>query len=180
MDVSEAIKHTMGFGPDVDVVDADGAVLPEVREVMVLARDSGVALALGYPDATELRAVIDAALDLGVANLVLAKPFSRTMQLGFDDAVAALKVSGAWLEINTLNSFHPAGGETTAHREDVVRLIRAVGSERVALSSDAGRAGLPGPAEALAAGCEAMLDEGFSEAQIRRMVVDNPSAILGR
>jgi hypothetical protein len=114
-----------------------------------------------------------------VRKLVLAKPFSRTMQMTLSSATALLESSGAWLEINALNTFHPATDPDARVKEETLTLIHRVGPGRVLLSSDAGRPGLPGPPEAIAAGAEVLLDAGFSEADVRLMTSTNAASLVG-
>jgi hypothetical protein len=62
---------------------------------------------------------------------------------------------------------------------DVVSAIGAIGPERVVLSTDYGWSNeLPRPAAGLRSYVDALWDEGSSEAELRRMVCENPAHLL--
>jgi len=60
-----------------------------------------------------------------------------------------------------------------------VRWIRQVGPERTTLCSDLGQEGNPLPATSLGDIVDALHDEGFSDAELRRMLSDNPARLVG-
>ena len=82
----------------VAVVDADGAVLPETRAVLrrSVARH-GLVLATGHLSRDEIFAVVDAALEEGVGEIVITHPDFPSQSLSIDDQ-AALASRGALLE----------------------------------------------------------------------------------
>ncbi len=53
-----------------------------------------------------------------------------------------------------------------------------MGAERCVLSTDLGQTINPPVAEGFAMFAQTLLDGGFSQAQIRRMAVENPHALL--
>jgi len=57
--------------------------------------------------------------------------------------------------------------------------IDAIGPDHTSIGSDLGQVGNPLPMDAYLQICEQLLDSGISEADLRTMVVDNPSRLLG-
>ncbi len=60
--------------PPVPVVDDGGLVLPEVREVLGMIARHGMVLATGHLSRDEIFAVVDAALEEGVTDIVITHP----------------------------------------------------------------------------------------------------------
>src|SRR5437764_2840176 len=58
----------------VPVLDADGTVLPELHEVLGLIARHNMLLATGHLSRDEIFAVVDAALDAGVSDIVITHP----------------------------------------------------------------------------------------------------------
>ena len=62
--------------------------------------------------------------------------------------------------------------------EAVIESIRKVGPEHCVLSTDLGQTINPPVAEGFAMFAQRMLDAGFGVAELRRMTVENPRALL--
>ena len=81
----------------VPVVDASGRVLPETREVLALIARHGMLLATGHLGRDEIFAVVDAALEEGVGEIVITHPEFPSQNLSIEDQ-HALAQRGAVLE----------------------------------------------------------------------------------
>ena len=57
-------------------------------------------------------------------------------------------------------------------------MIRAVGRENVILTTDFGQPSSPYPDEGMRQYAEALLGQGFTEEEIRRMMRDNPARLI--
>src|SRR5580693_10183480 len=71
--------------PPVPVVDDGGLVLPEVREVLGMIARHGMLLATGHLDRDEIFAVVDAALEEGVTDIVVTHPEFPSQSLSVED-----------------------------------------------------------------------------------------------
>ena len=69
-------------------VDAGGRVLPETREVLALIARHGMVLATGHLGREEIFAVVDAALEEGVSEIVVTHPEFPSQNLSIDDQQA--------------------------------------------------------------------------------------------
>ncbi|MDY7088541.1 MAG: DUF6282 family protein [Actinomycetota bacterium] len=165
--------HAHGIVPDaVEVVDGDGKVLEQVRQVLrVLARHDMV-LATGHLSGPEILAVVRAAREEGVARIVVTHPEFTSQRLTAEQQ-RELAAEGALLE----RCF------TTAYTgkvswDDLFANIRAVGPQHSVLSSDLGQPFNPPVEDGLALFADRLLAAGFDPAEVHTMAVLN-SRTLG-
>src|SRR6185312_5301569 len=83
--------------PPVPVVDESGAVLPETRAVLEPIAHHGLVLATGHLARDEIFAVVDAAIETGVTQIVITHPEFPAQNLSVEDQ-NALAGRGALLE----------------------------------------------------------------------------------
>jgi hypothetical protein len=157
----------------VPVVDGDGAVLPETRAVLERIARHGLVLATGHLAGAEIFAVVDAALEAGVAQIVVTHPEFPAQSLPVEDQ-RALAQRGALME----RCF------TTPHTGKVawelwIENIRAVGAEHSVLSTDLGQVFNPPVEDGMALMVDRLLAAGFGEDEVHVMAVDNTRAVAG-
>ena len=157
----------------VPVVDERGEVLPQTRAVLATIARHEMLLATGHLGRDEIFAVVDAALEEGVREIVITHPEFPSQDLSRDDQ-RALVERGALLE----RCF------TTPHTgkcswEQWVEGARAVGAERTVLSSELGQVKNPPVEDGLPLMAERLLDAGFDEDEVRTMAVHNTRRIAG-
>jgi hypothetical protein len=157
----------------VPVLDEAGAVLPEVRAVLAVIAAHDVVLATGHVGRHEVFALVDAALEAGVRNIVVTHPDYPAQGFSIEEQVE-LAGRGVLLE----RCF------TTPHTgkcswETWIDGIRAVGPERTLLSTDMGQVQNPPVEDGLPLMAERLLDAGFSEDEVRTMAVTNTRRVAG-
>jgi hypothetical protein len=157
----------------VPVVGGDGTILPETREVLALIARHGMLLATGHLGRREIFAVVDAALEEGVGEIVITHPEFPSQNLSVEDQ-RALAARGALLE----RCF------TTPHTGKVpwerwTENIRAVGSRHSVLSTDLGQVRNPPVEDGMALMVDRLLDSGFDEAEVHEMAVLNTRRVAG-
>jgi hypothetical protein len=157
----------------VPVVDPDGRILPETREVLAMIAKHGMLLATGHLGRDEIFAVVDAALEEGVQEIVITHPEFPSQNLPVEDQ-QALAERGALLE----RCF------TTPYTKKVTwerwtENIRAVGSRHSVLSTDLGQVKNPPVEDGLALMVDRLLDSGFDEDEIHVMGVVNTRRVAG-
>jgi hypothetical protein len=157
----------------VAVVDAQGAVLPETREVLRTIARHGLLLATGHLDRDEIFAVVDAALEEGVRDIVITHPDFPAESLTFEDQ-AALADKGALLERCFTT---PHTGKTTW--EYMFDAIRATGPERSVLATDLGQTFNPPVEDGLPLMVNKLLAAGFDEQEVHTMAVQNTRRVAG-
>jgi hypothetical protein len=166
--------HGLGLSVEpVYVTDPEGRLLPETREVLRAIARRRLILATGHLARDDTFAVVDGALEEGVADIVVTHPEFTCQNFSIDDQVA-LAERGCLLE-RCLTT--PHSGKTTW--EHVFDGVRAVGIERTLFSSDLGNPDYPDVENGLALWADRLLGAGFDEDEIREMVVAHSRRLAG-
>jgi hypothetical protein len=157
----------------VPVVGPDGKVLPETREVLAMIARHRMLLATGHLARDEIFAVVDAALEEGVQEIVITHPEFPSQNLAVEDQ-RALAQRGALLE----RCF------TTPHTGKVawerwLGNIREVGPRSSVLSTDLGQVKNPPVEDGLALMVDRLLEAGFDEEEVHVMAVVNSRRVAG-
>lgn len=162
-----------GFAtPPVRVVDADGVVLPALRDVLRLVAEHDLVLATSHLARDEIFAVVDAANDAGVTRIIVTHPEFPSQDLPVQDQ-AELAAAGALLErcFTTPNTGKVAW-------QVMLDNIRHCGAEASFLASDLGQKPAAPVEHGLAHFADRLLDAGFTGDEIRTMAVDNTRCLI--
>jgi hypothetical protein len=153
----------------------DGALLPEVLEVLDLIAEHDLTLATGHLTPEETLQVLGEARKRGITRMIVTHPlldpqftFMSVPQLR--EAVA----QGAIIEITAGSLFRDSPG-----RQRVLDAIGAIGHEHFVVASDSGLVGTPNYTDALVMAARVLRDNGFGEAALDVMFKDNPARLLG-
>jgi Family of unknown function (DUF6282) len=163
-----------GMEPDpVEVVDERGMPTRGCLAVLQLIARHGMTLATGHLDGAEIVAVVEAATDAGVREVVVTHPEFTSQRLPVD-VQQRLAARGALLE----RCF------TTPHTgkvswEEMLDHVRAVGPEHSVLSSDLGQPFNPPVEDGLALMADTLLANGFSEDDVVQMARTNSRRVAG-
>lgn len=149
----------------------DGAVTPEVSQIISLAAKHNLVLETGHSSAAEALIIIKEAKRQGVENVMVTHAMSTPVNMSIEDMQAAAKL-GAYLELVWVR---PGSEAAQAY----VKAIRAVGPEHIVLSSDLGQANNPLHPDGLLALYEYLAGQGIPAADIDRMTKANPAKLLG-
>src|SRR5450755_4560756 len=157
----------------VPVVDEDGAVLPEARAVLERIAHHGLLLATGHLARDEIFAVVDAAIEVGVTEIVITHPEFPAQSLSVEDQVA-LAGRGALLERCM----------TTPHTgkiawEQWIENIRAAGYQHSVLSTDLGQVFNPPVEDGMGIIVDRLLAAGFRDDEVHVMAVVNSRRVAG-
>jgi hypothetical protein len=156
-------------------VSKNGALLPEVKEVIALAAKHGLMLETGHSSAAEGLMIIREAKRAGVRNVVVTHAMLAPVHMTIPQMQEAAAL-GAWIEF-VYNALIGPNKEFVF--ADYAKAIRAVGVEHCILSSDLGQAGNPLHPDGLAAFFAGLKSAGFQSSEIDRMSKDNPAKALG-
>jgi hypothetical protein len=163
-------------GPGISILRKDGSLDPLVHEILSLVAQAGVVVSTGHLSPREAVALVRAAREHGVQRIIVTHPEAglSAMPLSMQEELA---LPGVWFEL-CYASVLEEGGPPLA---EVAARIRAVGPERVILSSDLGVAvdGFPPPVEGLRAYLSGLMKLGISWNDIRIMGRDNPACLFG-
>jgi len=164
----------LGLGVEpVHVTDPDGQLLPETRAVLRAIARHGLILATGHLARDDTFAVVDGALEEGVAHIVVTHPEFPCQDFSIEDQVG-LATRGCLIErcVST-----PHSGKTTW--EHVFDGVRAVGVERTLFSSDLGNPDYPAVEDGLALWADRLLGTGFAEDEVRELIVGQSRWLAG-
>jgi hypothetical protein len=164
----------LGLGVEpVHVTDQEGRLLPETRDVLRAIARHGLILATGHLARDDTFAVVDGALEEGVAHVVVTHPEFPCQDFSIDDQ-RALAARGCLLE-RCLTT--PHSGKTTW--EHVFDGVRAVGADRTLFSSDLGNPHYPAVEDGLALWADRLLGAGFTEDDVRELIVGQSRRLAG-
>ena len=153
----------------------DGALRPELHEIIALCRDKGLTLCTGHVSPRESLAVLRAARDAGLTKLIATHPLNPTIG-------ATLEECKAFVELGAVIEFTFAG-TVSANKQlpirGVERAIRELGPEHCVLTTDVFFEYLPPQPETLRMFAHQLRFIGFSGDEIRTMIVRNPERLLG-
>ncbi len=159
----------------------DGALIPEVREIIAMIKECDAALATSHLSAEESRAVIKEAKQQGLQKIVVSHARWAMTGLTMPDLRAFAEL-GCFIEFEfclMMPIMHFVHGEPTANPIETVKAMREVGVERCFISSDLGQLYSPPPVEGMRTYVAILRKCGLSEADIRAMFHHNPARILG-
>jgi hypothetical protein len=157
----------------VPVVDAGGAPLPELLEVLAVVARHDLVLATGHLSRDEIFTVVDAALGAGVRTIVVTHPEFPSQRIPPSDQ-RELAERGALMERAFTTAYT---GKCTW--DEVFAATRAVGARSTVWGTDLGQRFNPPVEDGLALMADRFLEAGFTEEEIRIMAVDNTRRLAG-
>ena len=155
-------------------ISREGALLPEVREVLALMARLHLALATGHSSPEESILLIEAGREAGIDRILVTHPMLPPVGMSIELQKKAASL-GAFLEY-PFNAVLPGGGVVY---EDLVEALRAVGPESAVLSSDLGQPMNPVHTDGLLNYFTRLKGSGFTQGEIDRMAKLNPARFLG-
>jgi hypothetical protein len=157
----------------VPVVDADGAPLPELLDVLAVVARHGLVLATGHLSRDEIFTVVDAAVGAGVQTIVVTHPEFPSQSISPADQ-RQLAERGALMERALTTAYT---GKCTW--DAVFAATRAVGARHTVWGSDLGQVFNPPVEDGLAIMADLFLEAGFTEEEVRIMAVENTRRLAG-
>lgn len=173
-DSENQVRYSKETRPFVSV-SKNGALLPEVQQVLALIAKHGLTLETGHSSAAECLLLIRDARRAGVQRIVVTHAMIAPIKM----SVAQMKeaaAAGAYLEF-VYNALLGANREFTF--EEYAKAIHEVGAEHCILSSDLGQAANPIHTDGLVTFFAGLKQAGVTQAEIDRMSKTNPARALG-
>jgi len=161
--------------PALTVVDPYGNILDEVKQILDLVAEFDVILSSGHLHVWEIWKLFDEARARGVKRLLVNHPMYG-LHFTYDDIrdlaqLGALIEQSAGLYIDSrFNTYTP---------EELKEHILAAGVEHSSIGSDLGQVDNPTPVEGMRQAIKLCLALGFTDAEVRTMVADNPARLVG-
>ena len=173
-DAENQVRYSKGNRPFVPV-SRNGALLPEVKEVLALIARHNLTLATGHSTPAEDLMLVREARRLGVRSIVVTHAMLPPVRMNVVQMQEAAG-EGAYLEF-VYNAL--IGPSKAFDIKEYAAALRAVGPAHCILSSDLGQANNPLHPDGLEAFFRALRDQGFSVAEIDQMAKTNPARLLG-
>lgn len=155
-------KNPLKYDPPLSILDANGRLIPEVRDICRMIADADIILASGHISKPEADRLFEEALAQGVKKIVLTHPelhFGATLDDMRDYGRAGIYLEHVLTLLYSNKSTYPY----------ICEMTRAAGAEHTIISSDLGQPKRPKPVEGMRKFFAATLDQGLSEAEIRTM-----------
>lgn len=168
------LRHTTEIG----IVDADGALKPEVLDILEVIKTHDAIMSCGHLDPDQIDVLVAQAASMGIRRILVNHP-NFVIQAD-PDRVRRWVAQGARIEhsicqYDDRSSFYqPDWGIPT-----LLRFIEAAGIENTMLGSDLGQKNNPYPVEAYVRIVRGLLDAGLPADDVRRLINDNPADLLG-
>lgn len=153
------------------ILDQKGKLKPSVYEVMDAIKKYGASLATGHLSPKESILLCQEGRARGVKMILTHPEFPRTKvpaQIQKEMADKGVLIEKNW--------FNVAQGAVSI--EEMAQTIRLVGSSRTYIATDRGQKGMPRPTKELHRFVDALLGQGFTDAQIKDMVCFVPKSIV--
>jgi hypothetical protein len=173
-DAENQVRYSKENRPFVSVA-RNGQLLPETREVIVLAAKHNLMLETGHSSAAECLTVIREARRAGVKNVVVTHAAIAPIHMSVAQMQEAAAL-GAWIEF-VYNALIGPNKEFTA--EQYASMIREVGPAHCILSSDLGQAVNPVHTTGWVAYLAALEKAGVRKTDLELMSRTNPAQALG-
>jgi hypothetical protein len=158
--------------PPLTVVGTDGKVTAPARRCLELIGKHDMILATGHLSKKEIHTLVRTAKEMGLKRVVVTHAEFPSQNMTAQEQVEVADL-GAMIE-HCFTTMYTNKAPWDAYFDSV----RKVGPERVILSTDLGQTINPPVAEGFAMFAQKMLDAGFSAADVRRMAVTNPTALI--
>lgn len=160
----------------VPVLDANGRVRDDVKEILDVIARNDMALASGHLHVSETWLVFEEAQRRGVKRLVFTHP-EEIVGASLND-VRGIAAMGAFVE-HSLCMFLEGSKFKVCAEEDLRTYIDAAGVGQTILASDLGQVGTFSPLEGFRRGVKLCIDLGYSDDEIHRMVSTNAARAFG-
>lgn len=157
--------------PGISVLNEADKLLPVVYDIMDVVKKYDACLATGHISTRESLLLCKEGCARGVKMIFTHPEWDRTTASAQAQCEAA--DYGARIEKNWYNI-----AENNCTPERMMANIRAVGCHRVYLATDRGQAEAEHPAEAMVRFVQLLLENAFSDSEIRDMIVKVPKALV--
>lgn len=158
----------------IEVVDADGNVVPELLPIFDLIAEKDAVLNGGHLHPDDMEACFVAARERGVRKLAISHP---DFVIGAEPEQCRKFIDmGAKVE-HELHMYDP-GAKMQWPLEQLLEWITVLGAENTLLGSDLGQKGFPWPVDGFIRVAEGLLDLGLAEDDLRTIVHANPRVLF--
>ena len=174
---AQADRQHKGLSGGIFLLDDNSKLLPEVYAILEVVKAYDMVLATGHVSTLECMALVSEAKHLGINRVVVTHGTTSAFWTGMTPAdMKTMAGMGAYIE-HCLHVMMPMTYRMPP--QDLVEVIRTIGTENCIISTDFGQDFHPMPAEGLRMGIATLLKAGLDEVELGMLVKDNPARLLG-
>lgn len=165
-------RRVVGVEGGIELLDENGKVVPELREILSLIADGDMALGVGHNSTKERFAVVDEAVKMGVKRIEVNHvnfPLTRMTP----EQAKTIASKGALVGIYVMEFKPPL-----FYMEEALDIIRVVGPENIVIGSDCGHFQMPPPVQSLRLMITELLIAGIPDKDVEKMVKTNPATLV--
>ena len=160
----------------ISVLDKNGELVPEVKQVLEIIKANNVALATSHLTKEEIKILVREANRMGIDKIIITHiTFTELWKWSIEEQRELVDL-GATIEHVGLYCME---NRYLVSPKQVVEMIEGVGYKNVLIGSDCGQLKIPTSPETLRLFVGMLLDEGMDEYKIHYMMKDNPIRLLG-
>jgi len=159
------------------ILDDNGELLPAVTEIIDVVKESDALLSTGHVDYDETMAVVKYAKTIGLEKVSLTHlPHFTSRDYNKLDKIVEI---GGVVEINLCLMEPQTPEECRMTQQEFIEQVRHFGAERCSFCSDSGSIVVPRPVDYFSQGLGLLIDNGFTDDELRTMVSVNPKKLIG-
>ncbi len=156
----------------VGILNEEGKLIPSVYDVLAVAKEHDLAVATGHMSHPETFAMVKAAHETGVRKIIITHADWESTYYSVEDQ----KILVGWGAMIEHSFTSPWLGHVAW--EEVYDQIRQIGTEHCYISTDLGQKQNIFPDDGLREYAERLLENGFSEQELRRMLAENTAFLV--
>lgn len=172
---AENCKKALGQEGGICILDDEGALKPQVYEILEVAKEYRMVVCSGHMSYPETIALFQAAQSMGVDKLVTTHPLVEIWPAFTEEQMKACLGQGAKIEL-TYGQVMPRLGSFDPRK--YVQCVKTFGAENCIISTDGSQITDPSPALCMRLHIAMMLQFGCTEPEVRRMCQENPKRLL--
>jgi hypothetical protein len=185
---NQVSKWGIGAGPQaypfpgdekgISLLNDRGKLIREVGMILEIIAASDVILGTGHISVQEILPLVRFAKEVGVRKILITHPSLKLIGMSIEDQAEAVR-HGAYIEHCYVASTQALASKGMTSIDEMSEQIRGVGPERCILSTDFGQVSNPSPIKGFEEFIGHLVDRGFSDQEIRKMIKENPSFLVG-
>lgn len=169
-------KRVMGEPGGIELLDENDRPVPELYEIFKIIAENDMILDPCHAGTKQRFVIIREAKKLGVKKIVITHPNWNVTKATHEQMVEMGK-TGAYIGLFMYGDV-PNFNNPNCDPMEMFEIIRKVGPEHIVLASDLGTVVNMPPWEGMKLFVRILLANGVDRKDIRKMCVDNPSALL--
>ena len=158
--------------PVISILDEDGKLIPEVNDVLDIIKKYDMVLASSHISHEECFALVRRAKERGVERVIITHADFPTTYYTIEEQKELVSL-GVYIE-----HCYTTWATKKVDLEDSISQIRAVGADHVVIATDLGQTTSIYPDQGMLSYAEKLVEHGFSENDVRKMVRDNPAGLI--